>query len=305
MKVTVIGGSGALGKWFGRYFHERGHKVTLHARNRERLAAASQELGVVGQPDLALSVAVADMVVVSVPIRDTPSVLKSVAPLLLEQTIVWEVASVKSGIVPVLERITTSHRLQCVAVHPMFGGGAPSIAGKVVAMIPVYGGSQALQILRDMFVADGATVFETTTDEHDRMMARVLGLPHMTNILYGLCQAGLQSPDTPAGDYWRDLAKFGGTTWRLQGTLAGAVLSESPEVYAQIQLENPYFREEIQRIRGFVLEYLDAVARGDAAAATRLISRASEWARGDPTFPGAHARFNRMVEALSGGDRTA
>ncbi|GAG74249.1 unnamed protein product, partial [marine sediment metagenome] len=36
-KITIIGGSGGMGKVFGRYFKHHDFEVTIYARNKERL----------------------------------------------------------------------------------------------------------------------------------------------------------------------------------------------------------------------------------------------------------------------------
>jgi len=45
-KITIIGGSGGMGKVFGRYFKHHDFEVTIYARNKERLKAVATEMGV-------------------------------------------------------------------------------------------------------------------------------------------------------------------------------------------------------------------------------------------------------------------
>ena len=50
--ITIIGGSGGMGRVFGRYFKHHDFKVTLHARNEEKLHDAAEDLGVNYELDL-------------------------------------------------------------------------------------------------------------------------------------------------------------------------------------------------------------------------------------------------------------
>jgi len=40
-KITIIGGSGGMGKVFGKFFKKHGFQITLFARNEENLSRIS------------------------------------------------------------------------------------------------------------------------------------------------------------------------------------------------------------------------------------------------------------------------
>ena len=94
-KITIIGGSGGLGKVFGRFFRRKGFEITLHARDEENLKQVADELGCKYELGLRKSVENADIVMVSVPIKTTPEMILRVGPLLKEEALIFDVCSLK------------------------------------------------------------------------------------------------------------------------------------------------------------------------------------------------------------------
>ena len=91
-------------------------------------------------------------------------------------------------------------------------------------------------------------------DEHDRLIAYVLGLSHALNIAFftALAESGEAAPR---------LARLSSTTFDAQLDVASDVADESPELYYEIQALNDYGAESLQalsqaveRLRGAVAE---------------------------------------------------
>ena len=95
-------------------------------------------------------------------------------------------------------------------------------------------------------------------DEHDRLIAYVLGLSHALNIAFftALAESGEAAPR---------LSRMSSTTFDAQLDVASDVADESPELYYEIQALNDYGAESLQALsagRG-------AAARGGAEARFR------------------------------------
>jgi chorismate mutase/prephenate dehydrogenase len=73
-------------------------------------------------------------------------------------------------------------------------------------------------------------------DHHDRLMGWLLGLAHLTNILFG-------SALTNAGVEPAELHACASTTFTRQAATALSVLSEDPDLYLDIQHLNPHRHE--------------------------------------------------------------
>jgi chorismate mutase/prephenate dehydrogenase len=103
-------------------------------------------------------------------------------------------------------------------------------------------------------------------DEHDRLIAYVLGLSHALNIAFftALVESGEAAPR---------LARLSSTTFDSQLEVAARVAAESPELYFEIQSLNEYGGESLRALRAAVERLEAAVQSGDAAAFTDLMNR--------------------------------
>jgi chorismate mutase/prephenate dehydrogenase len=103
-------------------------------------------------------------------------------------------------------------------------------------------------------------------DEHDRLVAYVLGLSHAVNIAFftALAESGESAPK---------LARMSSTTFDSQLEVAKRVAGESPALYFEIQALNDYGGESLTALL-FAVERLRATVRsGDAAGFTTMMER--------------------------------
>ncbi len=291
--ITIIGGSGAMGVWFAHYFKEKSARVILNARNHEKLSTAAETLGVEAQPDFDLAVRDADLVLISVPIRAIQEIIRKTAPKMKKDAILMEIASVKGEIPLVLREMQQNYPITCACVHPMFGGGAKSMEDHRIVFIPVEGNvlSPTETQLADLFQTDGATLLVTNASTHDELVAITLATSHFINIAFG---AILTSTDKDP----EEIASLSGTTFQLQKTLFQAVMHESPEVYAQIELENPNFLQYLEKFQDWLGKFVTLVKNRDYKRFQEIFSTIQSISQGDPTFEDAYSRFYKMVDAL-------
>ena len=89
-------------------------------------------------------------------------------------------------------------------------------------------------------------------DEHDRLIAYVLGLSHALNIAFftALADSGEAAPR---------LANLSSTTFDSQLDVASRVAAESPDLYFEIQSLNEYGGESLQALQRAVERLLAAV----------------------------------------------
>jgi chorismate mutase/prephenate dehydrogenase len=110
-------------------------------------------------------------------------------------------------------------------------------------------------------------------DEHDRLIAYVLGLSHALNIAFftALAESGEAAPR---------LAQLSSTTYDAQVDVATKVAGENPQMYFEIQRLNEYGRESLQALRGSVERLWQAVSTGDEAGFVALMQRGREYLAG-------------------------
>jgi chorismate mutase/prephenate dehydrogenase len=154
-------------------------------------------------------------------------------------------------------------------VHPMFGPDTTLLSGRHVIFIDL-GDADALEEARGLFTSTMADLVVMSLDEHDRLIAYVLGLSHALNIAFFTALAG-------SGEAAPRLARMSSTTFDAQLDVATRVAAESPELYYEIQSLNAYGEDSLQALHGAVEQLHRAVRERDAAAFTELMQRGREY----------------------------
>ena len=128
------------------------------------------------------------------------------------------------------------------------------------------GHEQALRDAQELFAPTMAERVVMGLDEHDRLIAYVLGLSHALNIAFftALADSGEAAPR---------LARMSSTTFDSQLDVASRVAAESPELYYEIQSLNQYGLESLDALRRSVEQLVDAVRGHDAGAFKALMRR--------------------------------
>jgi chorismate mutase/prephenate dehydrogenase len=145
-----------------------------------------------------------------------------------------------------------SHGCRVTSIHPMFGPDTELLSGRHVIFVDL-GNAAALAEARALFASTMAEQVVMSLDDHDRLIAYVLGLSHALNIAFftALAESGEAAPR---------LAKLSSTTFDSQLDVATRVAQESPDLYFEIQSLNDYGAESlealakaVERIRAAVL----------------------------------------------------
>ena len=118
---------------------------------------------------------------------------------------------------------------------------------------------------RALFAATMVEQRVMSLDDHDRVMAFVLGLSHAVNIAFftALVQSGESAPR---------LAELSSTTFDSQLEVAKRVAAEDPALYYEIQAANDYGRASLGALAEAVQRLRDSIAADDPAAFTALMA---------------------------------
>ncbi len=290
-RVAIVGGSGRMGSWFSKYFKDKKYSVVLSGRNREKLIATAEKLGVDYAENNVDAVKNADLVMVSVPISSTVSIIKEIAPFLNPKTILFDIASVKGDIPKILEEQSLKYGFKAVSVHPMFGPGATGLKGHTVAIIPILGSEDAAAKLEQLFSGDGARVVVTEGKTHDRMISVVLGLPHFLNILFGA--ALLEVPEAIS-----QIREFSGTTFELQLLLTECVFGEDPTLYSEIQMGNKDFVNFLEKLEKVFSELKKTIKQNNKAEFFKNFQKVREKLAKDIKYASAYNNLYKIIKVL-------
>jgi chorismate mutase/prephenate dehydrogenase len=261
--AMVIGGAGKMGRWFVDFLASQGYQVTI----------ADPSGAVEGYGYVASWAATAldyDLIVVATPLKIANQLLKELAAR-RPRGIVFDIGSLKT---PLREGI---HALQeagvsVTSIHPMFGPDTELLSGRHVIFVDA-GSPQAIEVAQLLFASTMANRVVMSLDEHDRLIAYVLGLSHALNIAFftALADSGEAAPR---------LAQLSSTTYDSQVDVATRVASESPDLYFEIQNLNDYGRESLQALRDAVERLWQAVTTSNAAEFTSMMQRGRQYLAG-------------------------
>jgi chorismate mutase/prephenate dehydrogenase len=212
--VAVIGGRGGMGALIARLFGDLGHQVLIVDIGTELTASEAS--------------AVADVVVVSVPIDATERVIREIGPRLREDALLMDVTSVKEAPVAAMLECT---RASVVGTHPMFGPNVHSLQGQRVVVCRARGDAWA-DWVEQMLEARGLTVQETSPAHHDRMMAVVQVLTHFQTQVLGLTLARLGTP-------LDETLRFTSPAYLMELYVTARHFDQSPDLYGPIEMRNP------------------------------------------------------------------
>jgi len=216
----------------------------------------------------------ADLVLLAVPVGQMRDVMRSIAPVLGDETVVTDAGSTKEDVVDLARRELKKSVARFVPGHPIAGteksgaeaASADLFRGRRVVLTPLEGSRPgALSLVRAAWIDCGADVFELQPEEHDAVLAAVSHLPHV--LAFALVDLVARHKDAKrlfayAAGGFRDFTR---------------IASSHPEMWRDICLANRKaliaelegYEEELERVRGML-------EREDARALEALFSGARD-----------------------------
>ncbi len=289
MKIAIIGGSGKMGQWFARFLLKEGKQVIITGRNQEKLLEAKRQLGVEVATNIEATKK-ADIILISVPIDNFEAVVKEISPYIHSSQIIIDITSIKTLPVEIMHKYIKAGLV--LGMHPVFGPGAKDITDHNFVLTPTTDNEIVLaNKIKEYLEARGARVTKMTPQEHDEMMAVVLGLAHFIAIV---------SADTLLGfDKLKQMKVISGTTYKLLLTLVESVLSEDPQLYASLQMSLPNLAEIEKSFQATAKIWADLVANKDQRQfADRMNALKNKFEKDNTDFGKAYENMYRLVEGL-------
>jgi chorismate mutase/prephenate dehydrogenase len=255
-RALVIGGRGKMGGWFADFLASQGFRVAI----------ADPAGGVAGfdyiadWPHDALDY---DVIVLATPLSATSEALQSLAQR-APRGLIFDLGSLKTPLRAGLAALVSAG-CRVTSLHPMFGPDTELLSDRHVIFIDL-GDARALQEAQELFAPTMAERVVMDLDEHDRLIAYVLGLSHALNIAFFTALAG-------SGEAAPRLARLSSTTFDSQLDVASRVAAESPDLYFEIQSLNEYGGESLRALQQAVEQLVSVVKNKNAAEFTAIMSR--------------------------------
>jgi chorismate mutase/prephenate dehydrogenase len=259
-RALVIGGAGQMGRWFVEFLASQGYDVEI----ADPAAEAGREGARRDWDDGPLD---QDLIVVAAPLVRSGQILETLAQR-RPPGLIFDVGSLKS---PLRHGLAALAEAGCrvTSVHPMFGPDTRLLSGRHVIFADV-GHAGATAEARALFESTMAEQVEMSLEEHDRLIAFVLGLSHALNIAFftALAESGTEVPL---------LSRLSSTTFDAQLEVCRKVARENPWLYFEIQSLNEHGPAALSALARSVERIRDAINAGDADAFVQLMEQGRDY----------------------------
>lgn len=291
-KISIVGGTGKMGQWLAKFFKEQGFNVVISGRdvNKSQKVAAKLNISFAGTSQECVKNS--DLIIVATPIEVVPRTIREIAGGIKRGAILFDIASVKEIVADSLKMVSRLG-INVLSIHPMFGPGAKSIKGKSILIIPIIKNPRTIKTVSNFFRKAGANVFMVkNAEEHDKMIALTLALPHFLNIIFS---STLRLAE-PSIQY---VKKFSGTTFALQLLLAESVLQEDPTSYATIQFHNKHFKHILENLTTQTDSFKNLMLSKNYDEFVKRFNSARDYLSADPQFKKAYKKFYGAFESVT------
>lgn len=213
--VGIIGIEGRFGKALEDFFRKLGCKVI---GSDPKLPGA----------DNAEIVRNSEVVIFSVPIKETPLAIEAMRPFVRKDQLLTDVTSVKTEAV----RAMMKTKGEVVGLHPMF---APEVGfdGQTIVVCPQRLKSDRWKTwMMNVLAATGSKLKWSDPAEHDTYMATVQASPHISNFVSAVLITEMGVPV-------QESLTFTSPFYRVMFSQMGRFLSQDPDLYSAIIMKNP------------------------------------------------------------------
>ena len=182
--------------------------------------------------------------------------------------LVFDIGSLKSPLIDGLRELRDAG-CQVASLHPMYGPDTRLLSGRHLIVCDV-GCASATQAVKGLFSATMVEQLDMGLDDHDRLIAYVLGLSHALNIAFftALADSGEAAPR---------LAKLSSTTFDSQLLVSEAVAQDNPHLYFEIQHLNKYGLQPLDALKQAASQIRDLVASGDEDGFVELMLKGRDY----------------------------
>ncbi len=258
--ALIIGGNGKMGQWFAHFLASQNFDVYIND-----LQPLDNQHNFI--PDFTATELDHDYVIIATPIQKSAEIIQQLCDL-KPSGIVLDISSIKSPLrLPLRQLADTGCKV--VSIHPMSGPDIQLMSGKHVIFIDM-GNEEAVNQVKQLFQPTMAERIDMKFEDHDRLIAYVLGLSHVVNIAF----MTVLSESGEAADL---LSQLSSTTFDAQLGIAGNVSSENPNLYYEIQKLNHYSPTTLNALSDAVQRIIQMIHQDNQAAFVNIMSQAKSY----------------------------
>jgi len=226
-KIAIVGVGGRMGRWFCQFFKEGGIEVIGADINKNSLEKLKGDLQIKIAKDNKEAVKSAKFILISVPPQNLEEIFKEIAPFIQKDQIILEITSVKEKPVKLMHKYFKGNLV--LGTHPLWGPASKE--NLKIVLTPTNKKEKIFaKKIKKWFEMNGIKVKILSPKKHDRLMNWTLGLSHFV---------GLVSGSILKNSNLREIKEFCGPSFELLFGLTKRVVSNSPEVFSELQFILP------------------------------------------------------------------
>ena len=258
-RVLIIGGAGKMGGWFVEFFASQAYATIVADPGVEDGPGRYRNWTDAGVDF--------DVIVAAAPLAVSGRILAQLA-VLKPRGLVFDIGSLKSPLIDGLQELRAAG-CKVTSLHPMYGPDTRLLSGRHLIFCDV-GCAEATQAAKEMFSATMVEKIDMSLEDHDRMIAYVLGLSHALNIAFftALAESGEAVPI---------LAKMSSTTFDSQLLVSKAVAQDNPHLYYEIQHLNKFGLGPLDALIEAASRIRELVATGDEEGFVKLMDKGRDY----------------------------
>ena len=234
-----------MGSWFIEYFTTK-KDFYINAYDQDLNLIKNRE-NLTIEHSLNTCVRDSDIVILCVPLRVIPKMIKECSNSMKRNSVIIDIASIKNRTYKSL--LKTKDYILPICIHPMFGPGASQNTNLKILFIPIRNREREKKIVLDLFPNFNILSLENAI-QHDRIMAVVLGLNHYINIVFA---------DIIGSQKYKNLEFYSGGTFKIQCILSESILNDDPILLNSLLMDNPYVKKEIKNLNKKLLNYYQII----------------------------------------------
>jgi len=234
-RVGIIGGTGKMGSWLAALFKSQGLEVICCGKSTP-----------LKPRDIA---GMSDVVVLSVPIRETTDLIDQVGPLIPKEALFMDLTSIKAEAMAGMLR---QSRSEVVGLHPLFGPRAPGERTGLKVAVCRGRGKDGLNWIISVLEAAGLKPLLVDPLVHDHLMGIIQGVQHFAMIGLGLFIMRSNCPLDDLMEY--ATPSFSQTIERIQ-----AMLAQPSELFGPLMMDNLFssnfilsYRESLENLQNII-----------------------------------------------------
>lgn len=230
LHVCIVGGAGAMGRFFARYLSQANYQVNAIEVDDYKVDEHGQAVENIHESKAAKLLAQAQWCIISVPIDVSVAVVKQVSKLINQECILSDLTSVKSEI---MDTMLKEHTGPVMGLHPMFGPDTFSLVKQVVVSVAGRD-NERCAFIREQLKIFGARVVDCSSQEHDDAMRVIQALRHFTTIAYGNFLKERFAKSNQERPFIERLLDLSSPIYRLELMMVGRLFAQDPRLYCEI-----------------------------------------------------------------------